>query len=333
LILGVEDSEIWHGENLRRNPGDYSWPLSWLPPSVSKTIQETGGARMLYHPYIDVNVMPTEMEIKSDNGVNIEQRQQIKYGVISMKHLKSDLLRWDTLFCAGRLHKPVVVINTDPTIDEFILRNRKAALTCALLMLPPVFTEEELFYTLAGLSYSGDPRFLIGAENSSKVENIVNANLEGFRAIYRPLIDDVDFIRIKTSCDRATSTTQEVERGERREKEISVAATTFIRLPMEVVDVEKLVERDLPEKLRGHINVTPEMISSFANHHHQQQPLRIALIEGLRAIVRHASGMEHILKGLLTAGIPKSTLYIASKLKKGVFSKSRFSNSNENTPS
>eukprot|EP00466_Bigelowiella_natans_P008991 jgi/Bigna1/72972/fgenesh1_pg.22_\ len=330
LILGVEDSEQWHGDNLRRNPGDYSWPLSWLPPSASKTIQETGGAHMLYHPYVDVDILPTEKKIESNTGLRTEQRQQIKYGVISMKHLQSDLLHWDTLFCAGRLHKPVVLINSNPMIEELLLKNHKAALTCALLMLPAVFTEEELFYTLAGLSYSGDPRFLLGAENSSKVENIVNANLEGFRAIYRPLIDDIDFIRLK-------SRSQEVEVEGGQQEETSEAATTFVRLPMETVDVKNIVERHLPSELRRRINVTSEMINSFAHHphhhdHHHHQAFKIALIRGLRAIVREASGMKHMLKGLLTAGIPKSTLYVASKLKKGLFSKGRFSSNNKRAP-
>ena len=38
------------------------------------------------------------------------------------------------------------------------LRNLASALTTALLLLPVTFTEEELFLTIAGLSYTGDFR-------------------------------------------------------------------------------------------------------------------------------------------------------------------------------
>ncbi len=55
-----------------------------------------------------------------------------------------------------------------------------------------------------GLSYAGDPRFLIGAESSNKVSDIVDANLEGFQLLYRPLLRSahatrtIPFIATKT---------------------------------------------------------------------------------------------------------------------------------------
>ena len=36
--------------------------------------------------------------------------QMIKYGVISLAALERDLQQWDTLYCAGRLHKPVMTL-------------------------------------------------------------------------------------------------------------------------------------------------------------------------------------------------------------------------------
>lgn len=35
----------------------------------------------------------------------------------------------------------------------------------------------------------GDMRFSFGLENTKKVENIVNGNIDGFRTLYRPIID------------------------------------------------------------------------------------------------------------------------------------------------
>ncbi len=58
-------------------------------------------------------------------------------------------------------------------------------------MLPAEFTEEELFVKITGVSYSGDIRLKLGGENPHKIFNIVYRQLEDFRAIYGPLIDEI----------------------------------------------------------------------------------------------------------------------------------------------
>ena len=45
-----------------------------------------------------------------------------------------------------------------PISSTLMIRNLVSALTTALLLLPASFTEEELFLTIAGLSYTGDFR-------------------------------------------------------------------------------------------------------------------------------------------------------------------------------
>ena len=37
-----------------------------------------------------------------------DQERPVKYGVISMGELVNDLKEWDSLYVAGRLHKPVL---------------------------------------------------------------------------------------------------------------------------------------------------------------------------------------------------------------------------------
>ena len=56
-------------------------PIAWL--------QESIGARIYYNTLVPFN------------------GALIKYGVISTKHLVSDLNNWDTLYVSGRLHKQV----------------------------------------------------------------------------------------------------------------------------------------------------------------------------------------------------------------------------------
>uniref|UniRef100_A0A7S2TIB0 Phosphatidate cytidylyltransferase, mitochondrial n=1 Tax=Lotharella oceanica TaxID=641309 RepID=A0A7S2TIB0_9EUKA len=187
IIIGVEDAERWHNENMSRNPEDYTWPLSWFSGRGVKRFQETGGAHMVYHPYIPIRAGEGERREESEDEGERKQLQQrrkqqqkqqrqqpftmLKYGVISMCDLLDDLGSWTTLYCSGRLQKPVVLLSTTEQVNERLEDNRRSALLCAILSLGPSFTERELFHHITALSYAGDPRFLIGAENKNKASS------------------------------------------------------------------------------------------------------------------------------------------------------------------
>ena len=72
-----------------------------------------------------------------------------------MDRLFRDLTEWETLYLAGRLHKPVRILRDDARINLASRKNLRSAVRTALLLLPNQFTEEELFHTIAGLSYRG----------------------------------------------------------------------------------------------------------------------------------------------------------------------------------
>nr|ACO11272.1 MMP37-like protein, mitochondrial precursor [Caligus rogercresseyi] len=170
LIFAVRDSQDWHKDQIQRHPEDYSgFSRFILGPGGVANIQENRGAKVYFNTHIPWD----------SHGL-------LKYGVISRKDLIVDLLDWETLYVAGRLHKPVKLMElsqSDAELNQAIRINIKSALHASLLLLPEAFLEEDLYLTLAGLSYTGDFRMIVG-EDKNKVANIVAPQKERFRALY-----------------------------------------------------------------------------------------------------------------------------------------------------
>ncbi|KAK3639878.1 Mitochondrial translocator assembly and maintenance protein 41 [Elasticomyces elasticus] len=179
FIFGVSHTQHWHSLNLTQHPSHYSGlkHLPWRSAAISH-IQDDFGAGVYFNPYITVN------------------GTMIKYGVVNLSTLATDLTDWNTLYLAGRLQKPVKILRDDPRIRLANQVNLISALRTALLMLPERFTERTLYERIAGLSYLGDPRMtgVLGvgaAEDPGKVSNIVGAQLPNFRQLYVPLIENL----------------------------------------------------------------------------------------------------------------------------------------------
>ncbi|KAK1088114.1 Mitochondrial translocator assembly and maintenance protein 41 [Friedmanniomyces endolithicus] len=179
FVFGVTHTQHWHSLNLTQHPSHYSG-LRYLPyaSAAISHIQDDFGAGIYYNPYITVN------------------GTMIKYGVVNLDTLATDLSDWNTLYLAGRLQKPVKILRDDARIRLANQVNLISALRTALLMLPERFTERTLYERIAGLSYLGDPRmtsfFGLGAsEDPRKIRNIVGAQLPGFRQLYVPLIENL----------------------------------------------------------------------------------------------------------------------------------------------
>lgn len=169
FVFGVKDPLLWHKRNLETHGNDYSFLARLLGPRFIRFLQDRA-AKIYYNPFVDF-----------DGG-------SIKYGVISQEDLINDLQNWTHLYVAGRMHKPVHILKSNPDVDSAIQANFNHALTTALMLLPHWFLEEDLYMAIAGLSYTGDSRMGI-AEHPDKVANIVKKNLEGFRNIYEPIIE------------------------------------------------------------------------------------------------------------------------------------------------
>ena len=236
-------------------------------------VQEHGGANLYYHPYASL------------------AGENVKYGVISMRHLKEDLGNWSTLYTSGRLHKPCLLVEQEESIQPLLRENLRFALRTALLLLPSKFTATELHETIASLSYSGDPRFAYGMESSSKICNIVGANPEAFHDLYQSALSDCDYVQVCYSHTEGQGQAY-LQAGD---TEAVVAITA-----------------DLPLELRERLPARKDDIAEI----HEKGEMATVIRQALGDIVA-GSSQAQAFKGVLSAGLAKSAAYGLAKLKKG----------------
>lgn len=184
FIFGVTHEEHWHSLNLRQNPDHYAPMMRMLGSGAVAKVQRLGG-QVYFHPFVNI-----------DGTI-------IKYGVVTIDPFLKDLTEWNTFYMAGRMQKPVslsmdnltqvLVLRDDARIKLANKQNLYNAVRTALLLLPREFSEEDLFLTIAGFSYNGDPRMKY-LETQNKVNNIVYPQIPKFRDLYQPIIDDLPMI-------------------------------------------------------------------------------------------------------------------------------------------
>ncbi|KOC70766.1 Mitochondrial translocator assembly and maintenance protein 41 like protein [Habropoda laboriosa] len=284
LIFVVRNVNQWHAENLQLNPKHYAQPLRFLGPRAIANVQETWGAKVYYNTLI-----------KIPGGYTI------KYGIISEVSLIEDLLDWNDMYLAGRLHKPVKVLvepDEHSQLPTALIQNLHSAVHAALLLLPEHFTEIDFYKTIAGLSYSGDFRMTFG-ENKEKVNNIVLFQLTYFRELYSPILQHFEnYVDIPKSekmaviCHQDTNPTTKIYH-----------LNQLPRIPQ-----VKLV-RAWTQGPRS--KDTEDCLCAIAYDPECGEILE----ECLKQIVWRSSIMQS-LKGIITAGFLKSVKYSAAKIMK-----------------
>lgn len=169
FIFVVKDAKKWHTKNLEMNYKHYSMAGKF---ANSEWFEKAGAG------------------VHFNTGIEVQNRK-LKYGVISHEKLIDDLKHWNTMYVSGRLHKPVHIIhhnfNREPQLLKALKKNLTSAALCSFLLLPDMFTEEEFYLTITGLSYLGDIRMGV-AEDKNKVSNIVSTNMRGFKDLYSPVL-------------------------------------------------------------------------------------------------------------------------------------------------
>uniref|UniRef100_A0A8I4A194 Phosphatidate cytidylyltransferase, mitochondrial n=1 Tax=Callithrix jacchus TaxID=9483 RepID=A0A8I4A194_CALJA len=265
FVFTVDDPFAWHSKNLKKNWNHYSF-LKVLGPKMITSIQNNYGAGVYYNSLITCD------------------GRLIKYGVISTSILIEDLLNWNHLYVAGRLQKPVkiVTMNEDITLRSALDRNLKSAVTTAFLMLPESFSEEDLFIEIAGLSYSGDFRMLVG-EDKTKVLNIVKPNIAHFRELYGSILQENPQVVYKSQQGRL-----EIDKSPEGQ------FTQLMTLPKSLQQQINHI-MDPPGKNRD----VEETLFQVAHDPDCGDVVRL----GLSAIVRPSS-IRQSTKGIFTAGFP-----------------------------
>lgn len=278
LIVAVDDAEAWHSLNMSSNRWHYSSPMSFLGPrAVASTQRSSFGARVYFN--------------------TILSPRPFKYGVVSTADLTRDLLQWESLYISGRMQKPIRVLSeaTPPVgLAAAMDANLSSAAAAALLSLPERFREDDLYAAVAALSYRGDVRMQLAVEVGSKVGDIVRANLDRFRVLYKPVACGSGHAHARSDG----TWSREVEAGGQ--------ARLLRRLPN---GIRESVRRRLGiREADGGVDALARLDNALVGK---------AVVGAVAAVVARSS-IRQSLKGLATAGLGTSARYVASKLGKSV---------------
>ncbi|BEJ12877.1 hypothetical protein CspHIS471_0300510 [Cutaneotrichosporon sp. HIS471] len=333
FIIATPSARAFHATNLRQHPSHYPLYARLIGPSALAWMTDKLGAGLWYVTMVKFGDL------------------EVKYGILSTATLTRDLEQWETLYVAGRLHKPVLALQVSPSLADPLAANNRAALSLALLNLPEQFTELELWEKVAGISYSGDPRMSVpGAENPDKVRNIVRGPgvLGAFRGLYAPHVAGVG---LRWADQQRPEEPEEAEKaGEAEGLEWRGAGERALAQPSSPEHAGALLAA-LPLRLRQRLaahfrpTVAAALLSrqvaaerreirerraaakaakgSRALYDDAEFWRRVAAQDGFVEVVNNE--VRHIIKrpalaqsvkGLVTAGFSKSVVYSLAKFKK-----------------
>ncbi|XP_056129090.1 phosphatidate cytidylyltransferase, mitochondrial isoform X2 [Lampris incognitus] len=186
----------------------------------------------------------------------------------------------------------MLVQNESGKLRAALMGNLKSAVIASFLMLPESFTEEDLFLQIAGLSYAGDFRMVIG-EDKSKVSNIVKDNIQHLRILYSNILQDCSQVVYKPQQGKL-----EVDKSPEGQ---------FVQLMALPRTLQQRITRlvDPPGKNRD----VEEILLQVA----QDPDCGAVVQQGISSIVKSSSVTQSI-KGIATAGLWKTVSYSSKKL-------------------
>ena len=288
FVFVVRDSLSWHQANLKLNNEHYSYQMKLIGAQNIDRLMNNYAAGVYFN-----------------TGISLHGRT-VKYGVITEDRLIKDLNDWDSLYIAGRLHKPVNIFHNDfdnsPLLYNSLKRNLFSAIITSFLLLPDTFSEEELYLTITGISYTGDFRMTVG-EDRNKIANIVNCNLDHFKTLYHKVLTDICDVHESDMFLCWNKDTGEIV----QDKSPYICHEHLKHLPL---CLQVLVCRQFQQSAK-HISDVEEVIKSIA----QSSNIDSVVQSSLKSIVGQSSKNQS-LKNLLTVDPTQSVKYSARKLSK-----------------
>lgn len=197
------------------------------------------------------------------------------------------------------MHKPVKILRDDSRVRLANQVNLTEAVRVALLTLPEKFNEEELFDRIAGISYKGDFRMIVG-ENPNKVKNIVSSQMENFHRLYYSLLDDLPNVT-------ALNGGQFQQSDNPRFRGLMVK-----KLPKTLYD--KVIREHRRYASKHNMDV-PEDMSIVYEQVAQSDALSQYIDKSLTEIIA-GTAITQSIKGIFTAGPVKTVRYAGAKLGK-----------------
>ena len=336
IILAVDNPHAWHERNLQRHSDHYSLMARSGGPRFVTWLQTKIGARLYFHPFVNMNINLDECNNAENTHLNaytnqtkilksVNIQRQVKYGVVSSDDLIQDLVHWDHLYLAGRMHKPIVPIELTPKsgcsdeervgsmktknrahdINDAQRTNLLSAVSASLLLCNTSNNQQspsslhsipasKLYNTIAGLSYTGDFRMQIGAEDKNKVEMLVDTPgmIERWDEKYSETLDNLESLGLLSVLNGIQS------------KDIETSLTDMA--------IRKHLAQNLPLRLRNHSDVIVGSDDNPESILHGSSVLR----QELAKIVSPAAKRQSM-KGLFTAGVVRSWRYALAKFAKG----------------
>ena len=262
LIVVVDNIKKFYQENLKMNRYMYGLtPRFYFRHAKASTLKK--GAGICY---------TTDIKYRIDS---------YKMGVIEKEDVLEDLLNWKTFYIAGRFQKEMYTAKADKEIEEANTKNKRNALTIALILLEDENpTLLRLYETICSLSYMGDSRKSFKAEDPRKIQKLASGSKKHFDKEYTAKTDLYTVNKDETI----------------------------------VIDYKKVLKgiENLPQNLKTKIlgSLDGKIIKE------NLPEIRKAIREYLTVIIKKSS-MGQTKKGLLTTGPKKSLSYAIAKLKKG----------------
>lgn len=263
LIVIVDDIKRFYEENLKKNKYMYKLtPQIYFRCASSQKLRKY--AAICYTTHIDYG------------------DDTYKMGVIEKRDVLDDLLNWKTFYIAGRFQKEMFTAITDPEIEKANEINKKNALTTALLLLDKEKpTLDDLYQQICSLSYMGDNRNALKAEDPNKIKKLASGSKDHFDKEYKDKTDlftvnkdntiNIDYTKVFSAMEKLPSALYERIQSS---------------LDTELSNEENLAS--IRESIKGYLT---EIIKSSS--HGQTR------------------------KGILTTGPKNSLVYALAKLKKG----------------